>query len=179
MSYNLVWTDNMVRNLVNDDVYVWHSKNYNCVYCRVKMSFDGICNEWVMIYRLCHGWMVVIITCEMQLYEYIMCYDVCDIFHLKVKYVRNVRIVMSIGFMTIDKIKMNVNMNYDETYAYCIMGGMWGKSVWVENMLHALRLEGVQNLRGGHSVYMHICESWEIEKNLENGPQIHGKEIKV
>ena len=65
--------------------------------------------------------MVVIITYEMQLYGHIVCFDVCDIFHLKVKYVRKVRIVMSIGFMTIDKIKMNMNMNCDETYAYCIM----------------------------------------------------------
>ena len=49
--------------------------------------------EWVFDGILMNGcyWMVVIITCEMPLHGHILCYDVCDIFHLKVKYVRKVR----------------------------------------------------------------------------------------
>ena len=41
----------------------------------------------------------------------------------------------------------DLNMNYDETYAYFIMWEMWRKLVWVEIMIHALRLKGVENLK--------------------------------
>ena len=50
--------------------------------------------------------------------------------------------------------------------------------MWVEIELHALRFEGVENLRGGHSVYAYIYMRIEIERDLENGPRIYEKKRK-